>query len=251
MSAVGRLSLLFLALSFLLTLTRILASLTGLHLPLSLMIPITSTIFISSLLSSMDSLGWRGSALLLAVSATIGLAMEILGVLYGIPFGNYRYSEESPIPMILGLVPVNIPLFWFVIAYSSASITNTILRPRGEALWRGLASLVDGLCATSWDLIMDPVQVNVMRAWRWTPEGRFFGVPLSNFLGWILVVWLITFTFRTIHHGEWGETDIPLLIYLQLWFATTAAAAVRRHPEYLPAGVPMIIFTILYLIRRR
>lgn len=245
-----KLSLILLALSFTLTLLRVLASFTNLPVPPAFMILVTSTIFIAALLSSIESLGYDGAILLLTLSSIIGLLMEFLGVLYGFPFGKYSYSGRAK-PMILGLVPLNIPLFWFVITYSSASITNIVLKPKSGTKWKAAASLLDGLCATAWDLIMDPVQVNIMHSWTWEAGGSFYGVPVTNFIGWILVVWLITFVFRTVYHGRWRRTDVPLLIYLQLWFATVAAALVGGHPEYVPASIAMIIFTLLYVARRK
>ncbi len=246
---IGKLSLILLALSFSLTLLRVLASFSNLPAPPAFMMLITSTIFAATLLSSLTSLGCGGGILLLTLSTIIGLTMEFLGVLYGFPFGKYSYSRRVK-PMILGLVPLNVPLFWFVITYSSASITNIVLKPKKRARWKALASLLDGLCATSWDLIMDPVQVNIMHSWTWEAGGSFYGVPATNFLGWIMVVWLITFIFRMVYHGRWRHTDVPLLIYLQLWFATVAAALVGGDPEYIPASIAMIIFTLLYVARR-
>ena len=39
---------------------------------------------------------------------------------------------------------------------------------------------------TSFDLIIDPVSVNVMGAWEWESSGIYYGIPLSNFIGWFL-----------------------------------------------------------------
>ncbi len=245
----GKLSLALLAFSFLLTLARVVSSISNLPVPPAFMFLITLSIFVATILSSADSIGLSGTTLLFTLSAGIGLLMELLGVIYGFPFGKYSYSGKAR-PIILGLVPLNIPLFWFVISYSSLSITNVILKPKSKAAGRAAASLLDGLCATSWDLIMDPVQVNIMHSWTWEGGGEFYGVPLTNFIGWTLVVWIITFTFRTIYHGGWRQTDVPLLIYLQLWFAMTAAALLGGRPEYIPAGIAMIIFALLYIARR-
>ena len=42
-----------------------------------------------------------------------------------------------------------------------------------------------------WDLGMDPMSSTVQQVWVWHHGGGYFGVPLSNFLGWYLVVWTI------------------------------------------------------------
>jgi Carotenoid biosynthesis protein len=43
----------------------------------------------------------------------------------------------------------------------------------------------------SWDLCLDPVWATVVRAWVWQRGGSYFGVPVSNFLGWYLNVYIL------------------------------------------------------------
>ena len=38
---------------------------------------------------------------------------------------------------------------------------------------------------------MDPVWSNLVHAWIWQDGGAWFGVPVSNFLGWYLTVYVI------------------------------------------------------------
>jgi putative membrane protein len=42
----------------------------------------------------------------------------------------------------------------------------------------------------TWDLVMDPSSSTLGQFWIWHNGGGFFGVPLSNYLGWYLTVWL-------------------------------------------------------------
>jgi putative membrane protein len=44
---------------------------------------------------------------------------------------------------------------------------------------------------TMWDLSLDPTWSTVLHAWIWLDGGIFFGVPLTNFLGWLLTTSLI------------------------------------------------------------
>jgi putative membrane protein len=39
---------------------------------------------------------------------------------------------------------------------------------------------------TSWDLTMDPIWANIVHAWNWKSGGVYFGVPATNFSGWLL-----------------------------------------------------------------
>jgi putative membrane protein len=49
--------------------------------------------------------------------------------------------------------------------------------------------------ATQWDLVMDAPSATVSKAWVWHDGGAFFGVPASNFFGWLLTAWLFYLAF--------------------------------------------------------
>jgi uncharacterized membrane protein len=39
-------------------------------------------------------------------------------------------------------------------------------------------------------LVMDPPESTISKAWIWHDGGADFGVPLSNYLGWLVTSWL-------------------------------------------------------------
>lgn len=41
-----------------------------------------------------------------------------------------------------------------------------------------------------WDLTVDPISSTLQGLWIWTYPGSYFGVPISNFFGWFLVVYI-------------------------------------------------------------
>ncbi len=41
-----------------------------------------------------------------------------------------------------------------------------------------------------WDLSVDPISSTLQGLWVWTYPGAYFGVPISNFFGWFLVVYI-------------------------------------------------------------
>jgi putative membrane protein len=41
-----------------------------------------------------------------------------------------------------------------------------------------------------WDLAMDPASSTIQKLWIWEKGGGFFGVPLSNYVGWFLTVYV-------------------------------------------------------------
>jgi uncharacterized membrane protein len=50
--------------------------------------------------------------------------------------------------------------------------------------------VVAAFVMTQWDVVMDPPEATISKAWIWHDGGAHFGVPLSNYLGWLLTSWL-------------------------------------------------------------
>jgi lycopene beta-cyclase len=106
--------------------------------------------------------------LLFMVAFGFGVIVEWLGKTTGVPFGAYQYSADGP--DILG-VPLLVPLGWWAFSMIALSI------PVRHKLWLAPLALV------AWDLGLDPLMVK-QSVWTFNNEGLYFGVPLSNFVGW-------------------------------------------------------------------
>ena len=141
-------------------------------------------------------------ALALAASA-LALGAELVGTSVGLPFGDYTYSGLLGY-RILGLVPFPIPLSWFYMLVGSLSIVARLSPDPRPWRW----SLGAGLLMVAWDISMDPAMVKTGH-WLWgsgemfTGSGlpgwlvsfftadAFYGMPLSNWFGWLLTATLI------------------------------------------------------------
>ena len=133
--------------------------------------------------------GLWGTMAFIVLVVAIPFASEFAGVLTGFPYGPYAYLD-APRPWVLNLVPVFILIAWIYIGYMA--IATTTLGLGRSALW---LAPVDGLVATAWDLMVDPLAVRA-HWWVWTDPVGLYGVPLSNFLGWFLVVTLLSLAVR-------------------------------------------------------
>ena len=143
----------------------------------------------------------KTAAFFIILAFSSGLVAELSGVLYGVPFGKYHYTDvlTATWPSILGLVPLCVPLMWSALIYASYSATNLLVRRRGAPPY--LLSCIDAAYLVAFDLLLDPIAVKV-GLWVWHEEGPYFGVPLSNFAGWFLVTYLTTLVYRLIAGGE-------------------------------------------------
>jgi uncharacterized membrane protein len=164
---------------------------------------------LAGLFHATGKLGARRALLIVAASFGISLGAELLGTGTGYPFGPYAYTDQLGYK-IGGLVPFNIPTSWFYMLYCSLAICGRILRSREPAdrsersreKWRW--AVLAGLVLTAWDVSMDPAMVRTTH-WLWSlgqPGAQtalqrvfvsdlFYGMPLSNWLGWLLTGTLV------------------------------------------------------------
>jgi putative membrane protein len=144
-----------------------------------------------------------------AVVILISLGVELLGTSTGVPFGPYGYGNHLGIK-VLGLVPVVIPLSWFLMLYASLAIALRF--ERGPVFTATVAAL--GLLA--WDVLMDPTMSAVFPFWSWHHGGTYYGMPLVNWFGWMVtglliagaMQWVAGPSLRQLRHER-----LPLVIY--------------------------------------
>jgi uncharacterized membrane protein len=136
--------------------------------------------------------GWRGILTFAALCLVVGNLFENLSIRTGFPFGHYYFTERmgpkiSQVPILLGLAYVGM-------GYLSWSVARAMLAGRGGALtgWRrAILPLLASVVMTAWDVAMDPIWSTVGHLWIWRQGGAYFGVPLSNFFGWVLTNYVI------------------------------------------------------------
>lgn len=138
-------------------------------------------------LSVAHMIGTRGPVAAAAMSGAalaITCAAEAFGSSTGLLFGNYYYTDTLG-PKVFGLVPWLIPVAWLGMLYPARGTVDFLFgfgsRPAGAAVRIALSALA----LTAWDLSLDPRMVGDGH-WVWIGGGAYFGIPLSNFLGWWL-----------------------------------------------------------------
>lgn len=117
-------------------------------------------------------------ALALAGVALFGLAIEIVGANTGVPFGAYRYTDALA-PRLFG-APLVIGVAWMALVAQSWSLVAPL------RLTRMLAVLVAATLTTAVDFVIDPLAANQLGYWHWERAGIYYGIPASNFAGWLL-----------------------------------------------------------------
>lgn len=134
---------------------------------------------------------WRGILIFLLTCALVGNIFENLGVRTGFPFGHYYFTDLMG-PKIF-VVPMFLGLAYLGMAYLSWTLARIIMEGTHEILsgFRVIAlPLVASCIMVSWDFSMDPIWSTILHAWIWRDGGTYFGVPLTNFFGWFLTVYI-------------------------------------------------------------
>ncbi|MEO7360700.1 MAG: carotenoid biosynthesis protein [Gemmatimonadaceae bacterium] len=144
------------------------------------------------------AIGVQRAILVFAISFVIALSSELAGTSSGYPFGVYGYSQQLGY-LIAGLVPFNIPTSWFYMLMASLAICGRLLPAKDDNRSKWWWAFVAALVLTAWDVSMDPAMVKTAH-WLWNVPDLsrrsvfvqfigtpfFFGMPLTNWLGWLL-----------------------------------------------------------------
>ena len=142
------------------------------------------------LAAAMD-LGWRRMLLFWAWVFPLAWLSEFSSTRIGIPFGFYQYTGTTRgQELFIADVPMMDSLSFTFLAYASFCLARAALRSRRPPA--AVVTLASGVLMMLLDVVIDPLAV---RGERWFlghvfyyPEGGvYFGVPISNFVGWALV----------------------------------------------------------------
>ena len=151
--------------------------------------------------------GLARQALLVATAVPLlGWLVEFVGQASGIPFGSYRYTPLLQ-PQLAG-VPVLIPLAWLMMMPPAWAVALVIVGAQPGWRARVLRAAVAALAFTAWDLFLDP-QMVAWNVWVWAAPGAYFGIPLVNFAGWLLVAFCVSLLLAP----DWLPLPPLLLIY--------------------------------------
>lgn len=149
----------------------------------------------------------------------VSTLIENLGVLTGIPFGHYHYTEIlgpqlGVVPIAIGFSYVPAAYFCWVIALlltrkarNNKGVTTSLFTP-----------LVASIAMVMWDLSLDPLNSTVGQSWIWENGGAYFGVPIVNFVGWFVTVmaFFVPFAFY-VRLGEKRESIVATEPSQQFW----------------------------------
>jgi uncharacterized membrane protein len=134
-------------------------------------------------------LGTRRAGLFTAWVWPVAFLAEFSSTRIGIPFGLYHYTGATRgQELFIANVPFFDSLSFTFLAYASFCLSRVVLGRRGVVP----IALASGVLMMLLDVVIDPLAVRgdqwFLGQIFWYPSGGvYFGVPLSNFVGWWIV----------------------------------------------------------------
>ncbi len=117
----------------------------------------------------------------------IGFIAEVLGVNFGLIFGDYKYGENLGVKVLD--VPLLIGINWAILTYVTSNISKLI----NSNIY--LSSAIAALLMTSLDVLLE---VSAPRFDYWEFEGGY--APVQNYVGWYFISLLACFIFQKFYN---------------------------------------------------
>ena len=153
---------------------------------------LTTAIVVFGLTHGAVRYGWFNIIALFLIAFVIGNISENLSISTGFPFGFYTHTPAMGPKLFL--VPIVIGPFYFGVCYIVWTLTEMIVgqpAPSRRLDCLIAAPIVAALIVTGFDMCVDPIGATIQRHWIYANGGGYFGVPLSNYVGWFINAWAI------------------------------------------------------------
>jgi uncharacterized membrane protein len=153
---------------------------------------------------ALRDIGARRTLGFAASTFAVAWTAEFLSTRIGFPFGLYHYTGTT---RARELYLSNVPFFdtasFVFLAYAAYCLARLVAgRPSGQRV-----AAATGVLMMLLDVVIDPLAVRgdrwfLGRIFYYPAGGLLFGVPLSNFAGWVLVGWLAITVYERVGRGR-------------------------------------------------
>jgi uncharacterized membrane protein len=153
--------------------------------------PYVFAFLIGFVVAAVSDLGWRRTLGFTACVWPLTIAAELSSTRTGFPFGLYHYTGLTRgRELFIADVPFFDSLSFVFLAYAAFCLAR--LAFAGRAVPRWAMALTAGVLMMALDVVIDPLAVLgdrwfLGRVFFYDTPGPYFGVPISNFMGWVIV----------------------------------------------------------------
>ena len=156
----------------------------------------TILLFVVAIFHGVERYGARNTTVFFFITWAVSLFFEALSVHTGFPFSLYHYAMPLIIPGFG--VPLTVIFAYFAAGYFSWMLSHVLTEQYSAKLngkWIVVVPFIAAFTMVMWDLGMDPLLSSVLKQWVWQTPGPYFGVPVMNYAGWFLVVFIFYLLF--------------------------------------------------------
>lgn len=245
--------------------------------------PYVFAFFAAFLLACVPHVGWRRTLSFTVAGYLIAFTSEWLSINTGFPYGWYYYIDTtSSRELWIAGVPFFDSLSYVFLSYCSYTTALFILSPLRAWRWnvvsletrrirRSLSALILGaFLQTFLDIVIDPVALQGRRwflgqIYGYREQGLHFGVPLSNYWGWLLTSIFLMGAFqlidaRRLDEAPKGVCNLPFrsllgpVLYLSVLLFNWGVTFWIGEPFMALEGILMytlpILMTVMLALRR-
>ncbi|MBC7932178.1 MAG: carotenoid biosynthesis protein [Rubrivivax sp.] len=170
-------------------------------------------LFLAGFLVLLGARARRGAAALVSI-ALLGFIVEVIGANYDFPFGAYAYTDALR-PQLFG-VPLVMGFAWMALAAQGWEMATRL------RLSPPLTVILAALWTTAVDLVIDPLAANHLAYWKWERAGAYYGIPASNFAGWLVTALLAFILFGSRLESNFWARAVGFAIVLFFAFGALA-----------------------------
>lgn len=182
-------------------------------------------------------LGWKRSIAFLIWGSGVGAIAELVGTQTGWPFGAYAYTGFLD-PKIAGHVPWLIPPSWYAMSVISLALAAAATRSRTGRIVLGAFWMV------LWDVILDPAMGFAFPVWTWAVDGFFYGMPLLNWVGWLITAAVIMWGYDAMGGLREHRTPWTVPIWIASMLLPIGICAVRGFPWVALLGIAAMLIPL-------
>ena len=180
------------------------------------------------LVAACAHMGWRRALCFIPLGYFVAWASEFCSIRWGFPYGMYYYIDSTAgRELWVAGVPFMDSISYVFLSYCSYATAIFLMSPlaavKGEplaletrAVRRGRSTLIlAALLCVMLDIVIDPV---ALQGYRWflgqiygySEQGIYFGVPLSNFVGWLVVALALVSLLQALDRCRWLDGKPPV-----------------------------------------
>jgi putative membrane protein len=176
------------------------------------------------------------------ILSLFSMIIETIGVVTGIPYGFFSYTQS--LGAKIGVVPWTVSFGWVPLVIASWTLTDRFLKNQTSILKK---AIVGSVIITIFDLVLDPGAV-ALNFWVWSPQGVYYNVPISNFLGWIFSGFIGMIIILKIMKNEKPDNNLLLTAFFgNIFWTFIAIMGGMTIPMVLGIALTIFLSKIIFL----